>query len=75
MKKKKDESKIKCDVNNCTHNNNKQNCCELDSVKISCTCDNTECNCCEETICQSFTATSSNITDNEYEGTAELDQA
>lgn len=35
--KTKDKNKIKCDVDACKHNNTKDKCCELDSIKISCT--------------------------------------
>lgn len=54
MKKDNNTNKIKCNVDTCTHNDNKKNCCELDSISISCTCDNDCCCNCEETICQSF---------------------
>ncbi len=69
--KSKSNNKIKCDVNTCTYNNKDNKCCELDSIKISCTCNNDNCDCCEETICQSFESTGSNITDNEYEVNSE----
>lgn len=69
----KNKNKIKCDVNTCTHNNTKDKCCELESIKISCTCNNDECNCSEETICESFDTTGSNITDNEYEVDSEIE--
>lgn len=65
--KDKEKIKIKCDVDSCEHNNTDDKCCELDSIKISCTCNNDECECLEETVCQSFKTTGSNITDNEYE--------
>lgn len=65
--KNKNNNKIKCDVDTCAYNDNGSKCCELDSIKVSCTCNNDECECCEETICQSFKSTGSNITDNEYE--------
>lgn len=71
--KSKKENKIKCDVDSCTYNNTDDKCCELDSIKISCTCKNDECECCEETICQSFESTGSNITDNEYEVVSEIE--
>lgn len=67
MSKKNTNKNIKCDVDTCKHNNKNEECCELESVKISCTCNNDECECTEETVCQSFENTASPITDNEYE--------
>ncbi len=63
----KKSKKINCNVDTCKHNNKDDECCELESVKISCTCNNDECECTEETICQSFETTGSPVTDNEYE--------
>ena len=71
MAKKKTNKNIKCDVDTCKHNNKDEECCELESVKISCTCNNDECECTEETVCQSFENTASPITDNEYEVNSE----
>lgn len=70
---KKIKNKIECDVDSCSYNNSNDNCCELESIKISCTCNNDECHCIEETVCQSFKATGSNITDNEYEVDSEIE--
>ena len=48
----KKETKVKCDVESCKHNDDKE--CELKELDISCTCDNDECEEKEETICKSF---------------------
>jgi len=48
----KKETKVKCEVKNCKHNEEKQ--CDLDELDISCTCDNENCEDKKETICKSF---------------------
>lgn len=63
---------IKCDVSNCSHNNNKCEC-SLDNVSISCQCDGDSCTNTSSTICQSFTSSGGIITDNEYEVTSEME--
>ncbi len=73
MGKKKSNSNIKCDVSSCDHNNCEEGTCCLDEVCISCSCDNDNCHDTGETICQSFKETGSNITDTEYEITAETE--
>lgn len=56
MEKKKESknSKIKCDVSSCVHNNCDVNCCKLEEIKISCCCCGDEVNDKEETICSSY---------------------
>lgn len=46
------ETKVKCDVESCKHND--CHCCCLDKLDISCTCDGCNCNDKQETICKSF---------------------
>lgn len=46
------DTKVKCDVNSCKHNN--CNCCDLDVLDITCTCDGEDCENKSETICGSF---------------------
>ena len=71
--KKKCNEKIKCDVESCKYNNCDDECCELDSIKVSCTCDKDDCCECNETVCESFEEKNSDddenqkLTDNEYE--------
>lgn len=48
----KKETKVKCNVKSCKHNEKKE--CDLDELNISCTCDNENCTDKQETICQSF---------------------
>jgi len=48
----KRDTKVKCDVESCRHNDSKL--CDLDVLDISCTCDNDNCHRWEETICGSF---------------------
>lgn len=67
MSKKKSNHNIKCDVASCENNNYEEGTCRLEKVSISCSCDNDKCCDSNETVCQSFKETSSNITDNEYE--------
>ena len=45
--------KIKFDVENCKYNDNSDEMCELDEIKVSCDCDNNEA-LKENTICKSF---------------------
>lgn len=71
--KVKSNSNIKCDVASCENNNCEEGTCQLEEVCISCSCDNDKCHDTGETICQSFVETKSNITDNEYEVTSEID--
>lgn len=71
--KKKSNSNIKCDVESCKNNNCEDGTCCLDEVCISCNCDSDDCHNTTETICQSFKEVDSNITDNVYEVTAEID--
>ena len=71
MSKKKSNSSIKCDVDSCKYNNCEEGTCELESISVSCLCDDDDCCDCEDTICQSFETTKSNITDNEYEVSSE----
>lgn len=47
------KQKIKCDVENCKHNDNNDKMCELDEIKVSCDCNNNEAEK-ENTICKSF---------------------
>lgn len=53
MKKMNKNENIKCDVENCIYNKNK-NYCTLDTIKISCTCCSDEVESKNETICNSF---------------------
>lgn len=48
----KKETKVKCEVENCKHNEEKQ--CDLNELDISCTCDKENCKNKDETICKSF---------------------
>lgn len=48
------KQKIKCDVENCMHNDNSENLCELNEIDVSCTCEKCQCNNKKETICNSF---------------------
>lgn len=45
--------KIKCDVENCKYNDNSDEMCELDEIKVSCDCNNDKADK-ENTICNSF---------------------
>lgn len=54
MKKKKENSSIKCDVKSCEHNNCNMNCCMLDEIKVSCCCNSEDVNNKDETICSSY---------------------
>lgn len=54
MKKKKENSSIKCDVKSCEHNNCNMNCCTLDEIKVSCCCNSEDVNNKDETICSSY---------------------
>ncbi len=69
MSKKKNDSNssIKCNVSSCDYNNCEKGTCCLEKVEISCSCDGKDCADSCETICQSFTTTGGDITDNEYE--------
>ncbi len=76
----KKNNSIQCDVSSCKHNNCEEGYCELDEIKVSCTCDNDNCSCTDKTICDSFeehgeddanNQEESNLTDTEYEVTAE----
>lgn len=66
-------NKIKCNVNSCEHNNTDNKHCELENISISCICNENECHDCNETICESFEETGSNITNNEYEVDSEIE--
>lgn len=65
------KNNIKCTVDTCDYNNNKEGTCILENVSISCTCPGDCCHDTKETICQSFETTASPITDNEYEVASE----
>lgn len=58
----KKETKVKCEVENCKHNESK--CCDLDELDISCICDKEYCKDKKETLCKSF---EKNDDDNESE--------
>lgn len=60
MANKKVNTKIKCDVESCEHNNCDEGYCELDEIKVGCTCDNDECEATEETVCESFKSSDDN---------------
>ncbi len=51
---KENNQKIKCDVHSCKHNNQDDNLCDLEEIKVSCTCDNDDCDCSNDTVCYSF---------------------
>ena len=51
---KKTTQKIKCDVNNCNYNNNENNMCNLDEIKVSCSSSSENTTEKKETICDSF---------------------
>lgn len=46
------QTKVKCNVSNCKHN--ECDCCNLEKLDISCTCPGCDCTDKEETICKSF---------------------
>lgn len=46
--------KIKCNVESCKYNNEKDCLCNLDSIDVTCTCNKCECKNKVETICNSF---------------------
>lgn len=48
----KKDTKVKCDVESCKHND--CNLCNLEVLDISCTCSGDECSNKRETICKSF---------------------
>lgn len=48
-----DNKSIKCDVENCKHNNSTDNYCTLNEIKISSSCDGCHAQK-KETICDSF---------------------
>lgn len=48
-----DNKSIKCNVESCMYNNENNEYCTLNEIKISATC-NTCCTCKKETICDSF---------------------
>ena len=48
----KKDTKVKCDVLSCKHND--CNLCNLETLDISCTCSGDECATKKETICKSF---------------------
>ena len=48
----KKDTKVKCDVENCKHND--CNLCALETLDISCTCNGCDCSNTKETICKSF---------------------
>lgn len=73
MSKKKSNVNIKCDVSSCENNNCEEGTCRLEKVCISCSCDNDKCHDTCETICQSFKETGSDINDNVYEVTSEIE--
>lgn len=73
MKTKKSNFNIKCDVESCDYNNCEEGTCQLEEIHISCSCDNDKCHNTDETICQSFEETKSDITDTEYEVTSEME--
>lgn len=55
MKKEKNsKNNIKCDVETCIYNNCKENCCNLDSIKVSCNCCGDEVSSKDETICNNY---------------------
>ena len=72
--KSKSNSNIKCDVSSCENNNFEEGTCQLEKVSISCSCDTDKCHEVCESVCQSFKDISSNITDNEYEVTSEINE-
>ena len=74
MSKKKNNSKIICDVASCNYNNEEEGKCTLENVCISCQCNKDECCDNSSTICQSFTSSGGIITDNEYEVVSELEE-
>ena len=49
---KKNNQKIRCDVDNCKHNDCHEKMCQLREVKVGCGCKKT--NCKEDTVCDSF---------------------
>lgn len=49
MKKKQT---IKCDVDNCTHHNCDDACCDLDEITVSCNCSDATNE--DDTICEDF---------------------
>ncbi len=49
---KKNDQKIKCDVETCKYNNCQKNCCTLEEILVSCDCDDPSCQ--RDTICGSF---------------------
>lgn len=51
---KKSNSKIKCDVTTCLHNDCKANCCKLEEIKVSCCCCGDEVSDKDETVCNSY---------------------
>lgn len=46
------DTKVKCDVESCKHND--CHCCSLEVLDITCTCDKEDCQHKKETICGSF---------------------
>lgn len=48
----KKDTKVKCDVESCKHND--CNLCDLEVLDISCTCNGDSCSNKKETICKSF---------------------
>ncbi len=56
MSKKKEQTntKIKCDVSTCVHNDCNVNCCKLEEIKVSCNCCGDEVSNKDETICNSY---------------------
>lgn len=51
---KEKNQKIKCNVESCKYNNEKDCLCNLDSIDVTCTCNKCECKNKVETICNSF---------------------
>ncbi len=51
---KEKSQKIKCNVESCKYNNEKNCLCNLDSIDVTCTCNKCECKNKVETICNSF---------------------
>lgn len=76
MKKEKSSkcnSSIKCDVETCKYNDNEEEKCTLEEIKVSCTCDNCDCTNKDETICKSFKEVDSDEDDDDEDEDIEVE--
>lgn len=65
MSKKKTNSSIKCNVDNCKHQDSAKCECELDEIEVVCSCDEDDCICPSDTACGSYECSEEEAEDGE----------